>query len=61
MNNGYIKILRIIENQVSKVSVPYVTRVSDRRRDSFKVLVSCILSLRTKMMLQLKQANLFLR
>jgi len=47
-NNSYIKVLRIIKNQVSKVSIPYVTRISDKRKDPFKVLVSCILSLRTK-------------
>jgi len=48
MNNNYIKVLHTIENQVSKVSIPYVTKISDRRKDPFKVLVSCILSLRTK-------------
>jgi len=48
IKNDYIRVLRIIERQVSEVSVPYVTRVSDKRKDPFKVLVSCILSLRTK-------------
>ncbi|OPX30959.1 MAG: endonuclease III [Candidatus Omnitrophica bacterium 4484_171] len=48
VNSSCIKILRIIENQVSKVSVPYVTMVSNRKGEPFRILVSCILSLRTR-------------
>jgi len=39
--------LRLIKNQVSIYTVPSVTKVS-KRNDPFQVLISCILSLRTK-------------
>jgi endonuclease-3 len=48
MISNYTKVLSIMERQLSKASVPYVTEVSNRLKDPFKVLVSCILSLRTK-------------
>ena len=44
---GIIKTIRLIEKQTSKFIVPSVTLIS-RRRDPYQVLVSCILSLRTK-------------
>ena len=51
------KVLRTIENQLSEVSVPYVTAVSDDKKGPFKVLVSCILSLRTKDKVTAKAGN----
>ena len=44
---GIIKTIRLIEKQTGKFIVPSVTLIS-RRRDPYQVLVSCILSLRTK-------------
>ena len=44
---GIIKTIRLIERQTGKFIVPSVTLIS-RRRDPYQVLVSCILSLRTK-------------
>lgn len=42
-----IKIIRLIEKQIRAFNIPWVTEVS-KRHDPYKVLVSCILSLRTK-------------
>ncbi|MFH0855927.1 MAG: endonuclease III [Candidatus Omnitrophota bacterium] len=42
-----VKAIRIIEKQVKPYAKPSVTRISGRK-DPFQVLVSCILSLRTK-------------
>jgi endonuclease-3 len=44
---GIIKTIRLIEKQTGEFIVPSVTLIS-RRRDPYQVLVSCILSLRTK-------------
>jgi endonuclease-3 len=41
------KVIDLVEAEVGKYREPIVTRVS-RRRDPYQVLVSCILSLRTK-------------
>jgi len=43
----YVQILKLIERQVRKFRVPVVTEVAERR-DPYLVLISCILSLRTK-------------
>ncbi len=48
MKSNYTKVLRVMERQLSEASVPYVTEISNRSEGAFKVLVSCILSLRTK-------------
>ncbi len=46
--NPYVRILTLIEGYLKSKEVPYVTKISYRHRDPFKILVSCILSLRTK-------------
>ncbi|MEK6727199.1 MAG: endonuclease III [Candidatus Omnitrophota bacterium] len=45
--NKIRKTLRLIEKQIKTFKVPSVTQVS-ARKDPFQVLISCILSLRTK-------------
>lgn len=45
--NKIIRTIRLIEKQVKAFTVPSVTQVSVRK-DPYQVLVSCILSLRTK-------------
>ena len=45
--NNILKKLRLVEKQVKKFRVPSVTQVS-RSKDPYQVLISCILSLRTK-------------
>ena len=48
MNNNCIHdVVRILREEVGKLREPAVTQVS-RRRDPFQVLISCIISLRTK-------------
>ncbi len=41
-------IIRILQKEVIKWETPAVTKVAEKTRDPFKVLISCILSLRTK-------------
>ena len=41
-------IIRILQKEVRKWETPAVTKVAEKTRDPFKVLISCILSLRTK-------------
>lgn len=43
----YLKTLKLIEKQVQEFNIPWVTEVS-KKKDPYKVLISCILSLRTK-------------
>lgn len=45
--NKILKTIKLIEKQVKEFNIPWVTQVS-RRKDPYKVLISCILSLRTK-------------
>jgi endonuclease III len=45
--NKILRILRLIEKQVKGFQVPVVTEVS-KKKDPYQVLISCILSLRTK-------------
>src|SRR3989338_5657491 len=45
--NQIKKVLRLIEKQIKTFKAPSVTQVS-ARKDPFQVLISCILSLRTK-------------
>lgn len=42
------KVLRFLNKECRKFKAPFVTEVSLKKKDPFKVLVSCILSLRTK-------------
>lgn len=42
-----LKIIKAIEAQVKEFNIPWVTEVS-KKEDPYKVLISCILSLRTK-------------
>jgi len=42
------KVIRALKNAVQKFSAPAVTQVSNKTHDPFKVLISCLLSLRTK-------------
>ena len=46
--NKYIKTFKLIEKQVEVFNIPWVTKVSEQQKDPYKVLISCILSLRTK-------------
>lgn len=49
MDNKTIgKAIKLLTREVEHYKTPYVTEVSARSRDPFKVLISCILSLRTK-------------
>ncbi|MFB3786257.1 MAG: endonuclease III [bacterium] len=47
-SNDIHKIVRILRQEVAKWKTPAVTAVAGRTRDPFHVLVSCVLSLRTK-------------
>lgn len=40
--------MKILERESKKLDVPIVTEISNRKKDPFHVLVSCLLSLRTK-------------
>ncbi len=42
------KVMKILEEEVRRFGVPIVTEISRRRRDPYRVLVSTLLSLRTK-------------
>ncbi|MFH0826332.1 MAG: endonuclease III [Candidatus Omnitrophota bacterium] len=46
--NERVKILRFIEKQVEGFTVPIVTKVSEEKLDPYRILISCLLSLRTK-------------
>ena len=41
-------IIRILQKEVIKWDAPAVTKVAEKTKDPFRVLISCILSLRTK-------------
>ncbi|MGW8322455.1 MAG: endonuclease III domain-containing protein [Thermodesulfobacteriota bacterium] len=41
-------VMKILEEEVSRLGVPIVTEISRRRRDPYGVLISTLLSLRTK-------------
>lgn len=41
-------VIKILKQEYGRFRVPYVTEVAERRKDPFKVLISCIISLRTK-------------
>lgn len=45
--NKILKTLKLIEKQVEEFKIPWVIEIS-ARKDPYKVLISCILSLRTK-------------
>ncbi len=42
------KVMQILRTETRKLAVPIVTEISQKRRDPFQVMVSTILSLRTK-------------
>ncbi len=44
----FTKIWPILKKQIRSLHVPWLDQMTSRERDPFKVLVSCILSLRTK-------------
>ncbi len=49
MDDGHIsKVFEVLHEEVKRFKVPAVTEISRVSRDPFKVLVSCVLSLRTK-------------
>jgi endonuclease-3 len=49
MNDKNINdIITILKKEVKKYRVPIVTEVAEERKDPFRVLISCVLSLRTK-------------
>lgn len=54
--NKIINTIRLIEQQAGKFILPSVTLIA-RRRDPYQVLVSCILSLRTKDKTTIEAAN----
>jgi endonuclease-3 len=41
-------VMKILEEEVSRLGVPIVTEISRKRRDPYRVLISTLLSLRTK-------------
>lgn len=41
-------IIKILKKEVAKYQVPIVTEVAEKKKDPFRVLISCVLSLRTK-------------
>jgi len=43
-----LKIIKLIEKQVKEFKIPWVTEVAKEDKDPYLVLISCILSLRTK-------------
>ena len=44
----FIKIWPVLKRQVQSLEAPWVDQMTSRERNPFKVLISCILSLRTK-------------
>jgi len=51
-----LKIIKLIEKQVKSFNVPWVT-VESKKKDPYRVLISCILSLRTKDKTTAKASN----
>ncbi|MCX5702795.1 MAG: endonuclease III [Candidatus Omnitrophica bacterium] len=43
-----LKTIKLIEKQVKEFKIPWVTEVAEEDKDPYLVLISCILSLRTK-------------
>ncbi len=48
MKNPPLQVFRLIENQVKNLNIPWVSKLSFQDKDPYKILISCILSLRTK-------------
>jgi endonuclease-3 len=44
----FIKAWPVLKKQVKKLNVPWLENVASSKRDTFKILISCILSLRTQ-------------
>lgn len=55
------QVIKILKTTVRQFSSPAVTQVSNKTRDPFKVLISCILSLRTKDKTTLEASNRFFK
>lgn len=49
MDEGHMaEIIRLLEEELGKRAIPIVSRLADARRDPFEILISTLLSLRTK-------------
>ena len=44
----FVKFWPVLKRQVRSLQLPWVDQMTSRERDPFRVLISCILSLRTK-------------
>lgn len=42
------KIITLLKKEIKKFEIPIATKIGDKTKDPFRVLISCILSLRTK-------------
>lgn len=42
------RVIEILRSEVPKLETPFITFLARRTRDPFKILISCILSLRTQ-------------
>ncbi|OQX56027.1 MAG: endonuclease III [Candidatus Cloacimonas sp. 4484_209] len=47
-NNDIKKVIQILKKEVNKWKTPIVGRIEEQTKDPYRVLISCILSLRTK-------------
>lgn len=43
-----VEVIKILKKEIGKFTDPSITQISDETEDPFKVLISCILSLRTR-------------
>ena len=48
MRSNCVATFKVIKEQIASLKIPWVTKVSEKDNDPYKVLISCILSLRTK-------------
>jgi endonuclease-3 len=46
--NEFIEIWPVLKKEVRSLSLPWIDRMASSKRDPFKVLISCLLSLRTQ-------------
>jgi endonuclease-3 len=46
--DDFIRIWPVLKTQVNALHIPWIDEMSSRERDPFKILISCILSLRTQ-------------
>ncbi len=47
-NKNISKVIKIVKKEVKKFETPVATDIANKSKDPFKVLISCLLSLRTK-------------